>query len=233
MYNKLPLHHDSDPSSKPYNTASNLPPSLSPPPQPSKMSNPALFRTLTSSLLRPPTRPALLPLQHRYFLIPHLSLNLKTDPSSTTTTSSTPAIQTTSAEAYNILVAQRRNRPIAPHLSIYKPQITWYGSAANRVTGVLLSGSIYAYFAAYAAAPLLGWHGLDTASLAAVFGSFPVAVKVMVKAGVALPFCYHSWNGLRHLAWDSANFLDIKDVYRTMYAVLAATAASTVWLALI
>lgn len=34
---------------------------------------------------------------------------------------------------------QRSVRPISPHLSIYQPQLTWYGSIANRITGVGLS----------------------------------------------------------------------------------------------
>ncbi|KAI5779291.1 hypothetical protein EDC01DRAFT_711639 [Geopyxis carbonaria] len=153
------------------------------------------------------------------------------------TSTSAPGFDHTSAtttpqsseKAYQILQAQRKHRPIAPHLSIYKPQLTWYGSAANRVTGVALSGAIYVYFAAYA----MGIHGLDAASMAAMFGSLPVAVKVGIKALFALPFSYHSWNGLRHLTWDTGRMLNIKDVYRTGYAVLAATAVSTVWLALI
>jgi succinate dehydrogenase (ubiquinone) cytochrome b560 subunit len=33
------------------------------------------------------------------------------------------------------LVEQRKNRPIAPHLSIYQPQLTWYMSAFHRFTG--------------------------------------------------------------------------------------------------
>jgi succinate dehydrogenase (ubiquinone) cytochrome b560 subunit len=52
-----------------------------------------------------------------------------------------------------ILAKQRLNRPVAPHLSIYKPQITWYGSALNRVTGVALSGAFYAFGALYLIAP--------------------------------------------------------------------------------
>ncbi|CAG7980753.1 unnamed protein product, partial [Penicillium nalgiovense] len=42
-----------------------------------------------------------------------------------------------------ILVKQRLNRPIAPHLTIYKPQIGWIGSSLHRITGVALSGTLY------------------------------------------------------------------------------------------
>lgn len=35
---------------------------------------------------------------------------------------------------------QRSVRPVSPVLSIYQPQLTWYGSIANRFTGAGLSG---------------------------------------------------------------------------------------------
>jgi succinate dehydrogenase (ubiquinone) cytochrome b560 subunit len=43
-------------------------------------------------------------------------------------------------EAESIIAAQRKHRPISPHLSIYQPQITWYLSMFNRITGAILSG---------------------------------------------------------------------------------------------
>ena len=61
---------------------------------------------------------------------------------------------------------------------------------------------VYVFGAAYLVSPLFGWH-LDVASMAAAFGSLPVAAKFGIKTAIALPFTYHSFNGLRHLAWDS------------------------------
>ena len=43
-------------------------------------------------------------------------------------------------EAGSIIAAQRKNRPISPHLGIYKPQVTWYLSGFNRIAGAVLSG---------------------------------------------------------------------------------------------
>ncbi|KAF8544911.1 hypothetical protein BDD12DRAFT_915206 [Trichophaea hybrida] len=139
---------------------------------------------------------------------------------STTAPTSGSTINTTDADAYKILVAQRKKRPIAPHLSIYQPQLTWYSA-------------IYAYFASYATTPLVGWQGLDTANLAEMFGSFLEPVKVGIKGVIALPFTYHSWNSLRHLVWDTTTALNIKDVYRTGYICLAVIAVTTVWLAML
>nr|POE65653.1 succinate dehydrogenase cytochrome b subunit, mitochondrial [Quercus suber] len=112
-----------------------------------------------------------------------------------------------------ILAAQRRHRPVAPHLSVYKPQVTWILSSLNRITGVALSGGFYLFGAAYLVAPYLGWH-LETAVLAAAFAKWPLFAKVGVKSLVALPFTFHSFNGLRHLTWDTASMISTCYVIR-------------------
>lgn len=61
---------------------------------------------------------------------------------------------------------------------------------------------MYVFGAAYLVSPLFGWH-LDVATMAAAFGSLPIAAKFGIKTAIALPFTYHSFNGLRHLAWDA------------------------------
>ena len=61
---------------------------------------------------------------------------------------------------------------------------------------------MYVFGAAYLVSPLFGWH-LDVVSMAAAFGSLPIAAKVGIKTAIAFPFAYHSLNGLRHLAWDT------------------------------
>jgi succinate dehydrogenase (ubiquinone) cytochrome b560 subunit len=130
------------------------------------------------------------------------------------------------------LAEQRKNRPVSPHLSIYRPQITWYGSALNRVTGSLLSGSLYVFATAYLVAPLFGWH-LESQSIAAAFATWPVAAKVATKYFVSLPFTYHCWNGVRHLVWDMGKELLNKQVVRTGWAVVGLSVASSIALALI
>ncbi|KAL7275787.1 hypothetical protein RUND412_001266 [Rhizina undulata] len=133
-------------------------------------------------------------------------------------------------EANSILAAQRLKRPISPHLAIYKLQLTSGLSVSHRITGAILSGGIYVYALAYLASPMLGWH-LESATIAAAFGALPLAAKVGIKGLVALPFTYHSLNGVRHLLWDTGKSLDIKGVYKTGYVVLGLTAASTIYLA--
>ncbi|KAI9878419.1 MAG: hypothetical protein M1830_000939, partial [Pleopsidium flavum] len=135
-------------------------------------------------------------------------------------------------DAHEILVKQRLNRPVSPHLSIYKPQITWYGSALNRITGSVLSGGFYVFGAAYLVAPLFGWH-LESASMAAAFGAWPVALKVATKMTVAMPFTYHSFNGIRHLVWDMGKEMSNKQVQRTGWTVVGLTVSDEPYLSLI
>lgn len=137
----------------------------------------------------------------------------------------------TPADSYEILVAQRKNRPTSPHLTIYRPQMTWIPSALNRVTGSVLSGGFYVFGAAYLIAPLFGWH-LDSASMAAAFGAWPVALKLAAKFTVALPFTFHSFNGLRHLSWDLGKTFTNKAVIQTGWILIGVSTASALYLTL-
>jgi len=131
-----------------------------------------------------------------------------------------------------ILAKQRLNRPVAPHLMIYRPQITWYLSALNRITGCTLSGLFYVYGAAYLVAPYLGWH-LETAVLAAAFAKWPAILQFGTKLLVALPFTFHSFNGIRHLTWDTASMINNKQVNQTGWTVVGLTFASALLLAVL
>jgi len=131
----------------------------------------------------------------------------------------------------DILNTQRLKRPSSPHFTIYQPQLTWLGSIANRVTGSALSVLLYGFSLAYLIGPAFGVP-FDSAAVVSVAQQLPEWAKVSSKALLALPFSFHSFNGLRHLAWDSGKFLTLKGAYRSGYAVLSATAVTTVVLAL-
>lgn len=131
----------------------------------------------------------------------------------------------------DILAKQRLNRPVAPHLTIYRPQITWYLSMLNRITGVALSGGFYLYGMLYLVAPYLGWH-VESSVLAASFGAWPLAAKFATKFLVALPFTFHSFNGIRHLVWDTASMITNKAVNQSGWTVVGLTVLSSLGLAL-
>ncbi|ESK85799.1 succinate dehydrogenase cytochrome b560 subunit [Moniliophthora roreri MCA 2997] len=141
------------------------------------------------------------------------------------------AVQTQSLKpeaATEILNKQRLNRPSSPHFTIYQPQLTWLGSIANRVTGGALSALLYGFSLAYLVAP----DTFSSVNVVEFVGGLPEGVKYAGKAILAAPFSFHAFNGLRHLAWDSGKFLTVKGAYSTGYAVLGATAISTIYLTL-
>ena len=141
------------------------------------------------------------------------------------------AVSTTNtSDPTKILAQQRLNRPVAPHLSIYRPQITWYASSFHRITGIVLSGSLYLFATGYLVSPLLGWH-LESASIAAAFGALPLIAKVLLKGTLALPFTFHSLNGLRHLTWDLGRALTNQQVIKTGWTVVGLSVASALALA--
>ena len=58
---------------------------------------------------------------------------------------------------------------------------------------------LYGYALAYLAAPGV----FDSAHVIEFIGALPDAVKYTGKVLLAAPFALHSWNGVRHLLWDS------------------------------
>jgi len=137
----------------------------------------------------------------------------------------------TPQDSYEILVAQRKNRPNSPHLQIYRPQITWVNSIMHRFTGAILSGGFYVFGAAYLVSPLFGWH-LDSASLVAAFASWPVLAKMLAKFAFAMPFTFHSFNGVRHLFWDMGKQFSNAQVIRTGWITVGVATVSALGLAL-
>ena len=95
----------------------------------------------------------------------------------------------------------------------------------NRITGVTLSGAFYLFGIGYLAAPLFGWH-LESASVAAAFASSPVLAKVFTKAFFAMPFAFHSWNGVRHLVWDMGAMFSNKQVAVTGWITVGVSAVT-------
>jgi len=134
------------------------------------------------------------------------------------------------SSGHEILAAQRKLRPVSPHLTIYQPQIPWILSMSHRLTGIVLSGAFYLFGASYLAAPLLGWH-LDSASIAAAFGALPLLAKIALKFTIAMPFTFHGLNGFRHLAWDVGKQFKNITVIRTGWTVVGLSFVSALGLA--
>ncbi|CAB4401232.1 cytochrome b560 subunit of succinate dehydrogenase [Rhizophagus irregularis] len=138
------------------------------------------------------------------------------------TTSATS--QGTSQE--EILVSQRAKRPLSPFM-IYQPQLTWYMSFAHRATGAGLAAGLYGTIAAYA------FGGPDSDTLVAAVSTLPPTLKLAGKFCISYAFTYHTFNGIRHLIWDTGKALTIKGVYGTGYAVLILSTLSSIVLSVI
>ena len=162
-----------------------------------------------------------------------LKANHRTRPSTTSAPpqQSTPPARPAAPDA-SILAKQRLNRPVSPNIGIYRAQITWYMSGFNRITGSILSGAFYVFGFGYLVAPLFGWH-IESPALAAAVGSLPIVAKVALKFGVAFPFTFHSFNGLRHLVWDSGRGFANQTVIRSGWFVVGLSTVSAAVLALI
>lgn len=124
-----------------------------------------------------------------------------------------------SQPAQSILAQQRLRRPLAPHLTIYKPQITSTLSVLMRLTGLALSGSFCIFPMMYLASPYLGLD-LSVASLAESFGGLPLLVKVPIKLSVAWIFTFHGFNSLRFLSWKFAIGVTNRKVAQTGWGVV-------------
>jgi len=132
----------------------------------------------------------------------------------------------------HILPQQRLHRPVSPHLGIYRLNINYFLSPSNRIAAVILTAPFYVFGSAYLVSPLFDWD-LSSASMAAAFGTLPVAAKVAVKLFFALPFAMHCLNGVRHLMWDTAKGLTNMQTQRSGWIVAGLSVISALTLALI
>lgn len=115
-----------------------------------------------------------------------------------------------------------RERPLSPHLQVWRWHITMATSILHRATGVALYiGALIA--AAWAIALAQGPEAYAT--FKTVMGS-PLGKVVMF--GLTLSFFYHLANGVRHLVWDIGKGFDVKTANATSVLVFAFTAAATI-----
>lgn len=112
---------------------------------------------------------------------------------------------------------QNDNRPLSPHLQVYKPQLTSILSILHRVTGVILSlASLLLIYWLVSLASGPEAFARAEALLHSGFGLF-------ILFGVTLSLFYHLGTGIRHLIWDTGRGLEIKQVYLSGILALVAT----------
>ena len=115
-----------------------------------------------------------------------------------------------------------RERPLSPHLQVWRWHITMATSILHRATGVALYvGGLIA--AAWAVALAQGPEAYGT--FKHLLGS-PLGKVVM--AGLTVSFFYHLANGIRHLVWDAGKGFDVRTANATSIVVFAFAAAASV-----
>ena len=115
-----------------------------------------------------------------------------------------------------------RERPISPHLQVYKPQITSVLSIFHRITGVALTFGLIL---------LVAW--IFTLSLGEdYFGYFVMFIKswfgLLILFGFTFALNYHLCNGIRHLFWDAGYGYEIETVHKSGLAVLVVSFLLTI-----
>lgn len=114
-------------------------------------------------------------------------------------------------------------RPLSPHLTIYKPILTMAMSIAHRITGAAL----------YVGVALLGVYLFGLALGPAVFADVSWIVDSLVGRAFVLLFTWalfhHLLGGLRHAIWDRGLWLDRDGrellAKATLFGGVASTAA--------
>ena len=118
-----------------------------------------------------------------------------------------------------------RGRPLSPHLSIYKPQISSVLSIMHRITGLLLFIFVLA----------LSWLMILMLSSSMGFALLEWDFIFIVNSCwfkaylLCVLFClyFHLFNGIRHLFWDVGLGFEIKSIHKSGWFVILCTLLMT------
>ena len=113
------------------------------------------------------------------------------------------------------------NRPLSPHLTIYRPQLTSITSILTRITGnALIVGMLLIVWWFLAAATSPEAFATANAVLTSWFGDLVLFLSLWA-------LWYHTLAGVRHLIWDNAIGLDLPTAYKLGYAVIGGSVILT------
>jgi succinate dehydrogenase / fumarate reductase cytochrome b subunit len=114
------------------------------------------------------------------------------------------------------------NRPLSPHLQIYRLPLVAIMSITHRITGcALAAGTIL--LAVWLGSAAYGPEAYDQVS--ALLAS---PIGLLILFGFSAAFYYHLCNGLRHLVWDLGAGFELPTVARSNRLVLIGAALLTV-----
>ena len=117
----------------------------------------------------------------------------------------------------------RGDRPLSPHLQIYRPQWTSVTSIFVRITGnALLLGSLMIVWWFLAAATSPEYFAYADAVLTSWFGD-------LIMLGSVWAIWYHTLAGVRHLIWDEAKMLELDRAEALGWAVVIGSVLLTIF----
>ncbi len=118
---------------------------------------------------------------------------------------------------------QKPERPLSPHLSVYRWQITNTLSILHRMTGVALAiGLVLLALWLIGAAWCPGTYNTVTWFFGTIIGK-------LFLFGWTVAFYYHLGNGLRHLNWDMGRGFALAEVTASGQLILVFTAALSIF----
>lgn len=116
----------------------------------------------------------------------------------------------------------RGNRPLSPHLTIYRPQLTSMTSIFTRLTGnalLLAALMIVWWFLAAAIGP--DYFAYADGLITSWFGDIVMTLSLWA-------LWYHMLAGLRHLYWDTGRGLELKTAETLGLAVIIGSFVLTI-----
>lgn len=121
----------------------------------------------------------------------------------------------------------RGNRPLSPHLTIYRPQLTSMTSILTRITGnAMLVAALMIVWWFLAAASSPEYFAIANGFVTSWFGDLVMFFSL-------LGLWYHTLAGVRHLIWDNGIGLDIPTAEKMGWVVLIGSVVLTIITALI
>ncbi|KAA0912460.1 succinate dehydrogenase, cytochrome b556 subunit [Aquicoccus porphyridii] len=113
-------------------------------------------------------------------------------------------------------------RPLSPHIQIYRPQLTSITSILTRITGnALIVAAILVVWWLLAAAVSDAYFATANAVMTSWFGDLVMTLSL-------LGIWYHYLAGLRHLYFDAGHGLDIETAEKLGIACLVGSVVLTV-----
>ena len=116
----------------------------------------------------------------------------------------------------------RGNRPLSPHLTIYRPQLTSITSILTRITGnALIVGALLVVWWLLAAATSPEYFAVADAVVTSFLGDVIMTLSLWA-------LWYHALAGVRHLIWDSGHGFDLETAEKMGWAVIGGSVVLTI-----